>query len=152
MKFVLLPFVACGCLAFLSQVGTVEAAEPILAGPITAEVDRVVDGDTVRVNANIWVDQRVNVSVRLAGIDAPEIFRPKCPAEKQKGLAARDFINAIMGEQTIRLKDVQNGKYAGRVVGRIELADGRDLGAVLIDADLAAPQKPRQKKPDWCGA
>lgn len=40
-------------------------ATPEIAGPIAADVERVVDGDTVRVSAKIWVDQRVSVAVRL---------------------------------------------------------------------------------------
>jgi endonuclease YncB( thermonuclease family) len=33
-----------------------------LSGPIDAEVIKVVDGDTIKVRANIWVDQTVIVS------------------------------------------------------------------------------------------
>lgn len=56
-------------------------ADP-LPGPIPAEVIKIVDGDTVKVRAHIWVDQTVEISVRLRGIDAPELYRPKCAAEK----------------------------------------------------------------------
>ena len=47
----------------------------------------------------------------------------------------------------IRLYDVTYGKYARRVVARIETDQGRDLGAALICAGLATPGS----KGVWCG-
>ncbi|WP_244483761.1 hypothetical protein [Rhizobium sp. Root482] len=44
-----------------------------IAGPVSAEIVRVIDGDTVLVMARPWPQQIVEVYVRLRGIDAPEL-------------------------------------------------------------------------------
>jgi endonuclease YncB( thermonuclease family) len=113
------------------------AAEPI-EGPIAAEVERVIDGDTVSVAARIWVGHTVTVSVRLAGVDAPEIFRPQCPAEKDAARRAKAFVEAMLSGDEVTLHDVIPDKYGGRVVARIETANGEDLGEALLDEGLAA--------------
>ena len=129
--------VVCGGPAF--------AAETI-AGPVAAEVIRVVDGDTVKVRAQVWLDQELEVSVRISGIDAPELFRPKCPVEKEKARASKQFAESFFGDGRAVLREVRYGKYAGRVVARIENDQGQDLAASLIDEDLAE-SGPRG---NWC--
>lgn len=50
------------------------------------------DGDTMKV-AVVFRGKVVKVSVRLLGVDTPEV-RTKNPAEKAAGVAARDFVAA----------------------------------------------------------
>ncbi|MEL7486539.1 MAG: hypothetical protein AAGJ87_04880 [Pseudomonadota bacterium] len=121
---------------FISILAASNLSAP-LEGPVLARIERVVDGDTVRVSADVWIDQSISVSVRVAGVDAPELFRPKCDAEKARARAAKTFVADFLGDDTVRLYDIRRGKYAGRVVARIETADGRDLGAALAEADHA---------------
>src|SRR5882762_7624479 len=66
-------------------------ASEALAGPVTATVDRVVDGDTIDVTARIWLGQTLAVRVRIDGVDAPEM-RARCPEERAMALAARDYL------------------------------------------------------------
>lgn len=108
----------------------------VLSGPISAELIRVVDGDTLAVRALIWPDQHIDIKVRLANIDAPELFRPKCDVERVRAHEARDFLNRYLGEQ-VMLKTVHLGKYAGRVIARVETDAGDDLSALLLRAGLA---------------
>ena len=108
-----------------------------LEGPVLARIERVVDGDTVRVSADVWIDQSISVSVRVADIDAPELFRPKCDAEKSRAREAKAFVADFLGSGPVRLYDIRRGKYAGRVVARIENARGRDLGAAFAEAEHA---------------
>jgi endonuclease YncB( thermonuclease family) len=132
----------------LSLTNTLLLFVSVIAGPVPARLLRVVDGDTVRVEALIWIGQSVEVNVRLAGVDAPEIFRPACPAEREKGRAALAFVEAMLaGEVAAALYEVEADKYGGRVVARLETADGEDVGASLIAAGLAAPIAERR---DWC--
>ena len=112
-------------------------ASPLLAGPVPARIDRVVDGDTVRVSADVWIDQAVSVSVRIADIDAPELFRPKCPDEKAKAREAKLFVSRFVAGGNVRLYDIRRGKYSGRVIARVENARGEDLGAALTAANHA---------------
>lgn len=102
-----------------------------------ADVERVVDGDTVRMRVAIWLDQEIRVAVRLADVDAPEVFRPQCAAEKTSGESAKAFVEGFLQGRDVMLHDIQRDKYGGRVAARIE-ADGEDLGAALIAAGLGA--------------
>ena len=86
-----------------------------IAGPVDAVVERVVDGDTVRVSARIWVDQYVSVSVRLKDVDAPELFRPQCPAEKEKAQAAKDFVEGMLGAGAVTLREVSTTHSLARI-------------------------------------
>jgi endonuclease YncB( thermonuclease family) len=66
------------------------ARAEMLAGPVPARLVAVIDGDTIRVRARIWLDQEVETAVRLFGIDAPELTGA-CAAERALALDARDF-------------------------------------------------------------
>jgi endonuclease YncB( thermonuclease family) len=132
-------------LAFALPIFPAHSADRV-PGPISAEVLRVVDGDTVAVRALIWPGQRVEVKVRLARINAPELFRPSCDQEKAKARQATDFVQARLGTH-IQLTDIRFGKYAGRVVADIQTEPGVDLGASLLEAGLAHLQK---DKSGWC--
>lgn len=114
------------------------------SGPAKGRVERVIDGDTVKMRVAIWLDQEILVSVRLAGVDAPELFRPKCEAERALAREAKRFAEDFLRGGAAGLEDIGQDKYAGRVVARIE-ANGVDLGAALTAAGLAAPGKR-----DWC--
>lgn len=121
-------------------------AKEQIAGPIPADVERVIDGDTVKVRARIWLEQDLVVSVRIANIDAPELFRPKCPAEKTRARAAKNFVSTFFADGTAWLHDVENGKYAGRVVARLTNSAGDDLGEALVSASYAV----NANRGNWC--
>src|SRR5690348_9703714 len=67
-----------------------QLAMDALAGPVTAIVDRVVDGDTIQVRAQIWLGQSLTVRVRIEGVDAPEL-EARCPEERRMAEKARDY-------------------------------------------------------------
>ena len=118
---------------------------PAFDGEAAGQVERVIDGDTVRVRVGLWIDQELSVAVRLDGIDAPELFRPKCAAEKALAREAKTFVQEFLAPGDVKLTHVRRGKYAGRVVARLS-AHGEDLSEQLIEKGLAA----RGKKGDWC--
>ncbi len=62
-------------------------AEPIITGPVAAKVIKVYDGDTFTVEAYPLPGLEAKASVRVDGVDTPEI-RGKCEAEKQKAIEA----------------------------------------------------------------
>ena len=115
---------------------------------VPAEVKKVYDGDTVTVMANHWVNQWAKTSVRLRGVDTPEI-RGKCDEEKELAKAARDFVRKVIGKK-VTLINVKNGKYAARVVANIRLADGSDLTELLIQKKLGRAYD-GGKRQGWCG-
>jgi micrococcal nuclease len=121
-----------------------------LPGPIPAEVVRVVDGDTVEVEAQIWLGQRVQVSVRLRGVDTPEL-RGRCDAERQAAAKARARLTELVGGGAVQLADVGYDKFGGRVLARMRNARGRDLGEALIADGLARAYDGRARRA-WCDA
>lgn len=142
-------------LACLSALGTGSdaTAEDILAGPVPAVVEGVIDGDTLKVRAHIWLDQNVAIHVRLAGVDAPEMSGA-CDRETALAERAREFLQGRLpsaGDNgpNVQLLEVRYGKYARRVVARVETEAGLDLGAALLAAGLAQPYN-GGRRPTWC--
>ena len=136
--------------------GALGAAER-LAGPLPAQVVSVLDGDTLEVRVHIWLGQDLRTRVRLAGIDAPEL-KGKCDRERDLARRARayllarlDPVDAGAGAGMVRLRDVRYGKFAGRVLARVETLDGTDLGQGLLAAGLARPYDGRRRA-SWCEA
>jgi micrococcal nuclease len=125
------------------------AGREVLPGPVKAEVLKVLDGDTLTVRARIWVGQDLEISVRVAGIDTPEL-RARCDRERILARQARDAVRAAVVSGRVRLFDVKYGKYAGRVLARVEAEDGRDIAKLLTDAGLARPYD-GGKRSGWCG-
>ena len=123
-----------------------DGAREAIAGPIAAEVVDVVDGDTLRVRARIWLGQEVTTLVRLDGVDAPELAA-SCDSGRRLARRAREFVRARIGR--VALTDIQFGKYAGRVVARVALADDEDLAGALIGAGLGRPYAGGSRA-SWC--
>ena len=112
-----------------------------LAGPVPAMVERVIDGDTLVVRAKIWLGMEISVRVRLADVDAPELSRPRCPAEREQARLAKALVEKKIGPGAVTLYGIHHGKYAGRVVARVEV-DGEDLSELLKENDF--------DRADWC--
>src|SRR3546814_10238300 len=78
-------------LIFIPLLSQGARAAEVIEGPVAAEVVRVIDGDTLKLKVHIWLGQTVEVDVRVAGIDTPEL-RGKCPSERAKAEEARDYL------------------------------------------------------------
>jgi micrococcal nuclease len=125
-------------------------ADETLPGPIPAQAERVLDGDTLEVLANVWPGVSTRARVRLAGIDAPELASP-CPAARAKAETARSVLaNAVAGVQ-LRLVHIRPEHAYGRILADVQLADGSDVGTLLLELGLAKPYKSRVRC-DWCAA
>jgi endonuclease YncB( thermonuclease family) len=126
-------------------------ARETLSGPVIAHVTEVIDGDTVKVQAQVWIGQSIQTSVRLAGIDAPEIgSHAHCVSERDKADAAKAYLASLVGDRQVTLRDIKDDKYGGRVDARIFLADGRDVSELMLKKQLALPYDGGHKTP-WCG-
>lgn len=125
------------CLALLACLtAPLKAAQDMLPGPVVAEVQRVIDGDTLVVRANIWLGQQVETNVRIAGIDAPEL-NGRCAEESTLAQAARESLTALVGAGTVTLGAIRHDKYGGRVIARVTNDQAADLGEALVAAGLA---------------
>ncbi len=123
------------------------SAKGRLAGPTLAHVDKIIDGDTIHVTVDVWLDMALQTKVRLAAVDTPELNNPRCEREQRLAQDAKNFVERFLAARRVYLKDVRHGKYAGRVVARVETAGGRDLGQALMEAGLG---KPYGVGASWC--
>lgn len=126
------------------------AGEAPFPGPVEAALVKVVDGDTVKVDAHIWPGQMLRVSVRLRGVDTPEL-KGKCAEEREAAIAAREALAAFLGQGRIALADISGDKYYGRVIADLAMDDGRRASEALIAAGLARPYAGK-KRTSWCAA
>ena len=108
-----------------------------IAGPVSAEIVRVIDGDTVLVMARPWPQQIVEVYVRLRGIDAPEL-KSSCAATRDAGRQALIALeNLLRSQGEIRLSRISGDKYFGRVLADISFPDGRNPAQEMLSAGHA---------------
>ncbi len=139
---------ALGATFVLTALAGAGAGREMLRGPYEARVIRVIDGDTLRVRARIWLGTEVEIDVRLAGIDTPEL-NGRCAAERRDGEAARRALAALLSDRRVHLYDVRYGKFAGRIVARVVSSRGRDVAAVLLARGLARAYD-GSRRGEWC--
>ena len=122
------------------------AAAP-LPGNYKLDVKRVVDGDTINGTVAIWPNLKVKISVRVLGVDTPEM-RGKCKAEKRLAREAKAFVVAFLAGKQPFLTNIQLGSFAGRVVGTVTV-DGVDIADALVGAGLGRPYFGGHRE-GWC--
>jgi micrococcal nuclease len=98
---------------------TVEFTFPIKSG----RVIKCYDADTITIASKLPYDASplYRLSVRLNGIDAPEI-KGKSAEEKEVAKEARDFLSNLVLNKVIRLENVESEKY-GRILADVYLGD-----------------------------
>lgn len=116
---------------------------------IISEVLSIYDGDTFKVNIEGYPDLiGRNISIRLNGIDTPEI-RGKCEAEKQLARAAKQFtVTKLRNAKVIELRNMDRGKYF-RIVADVYV-DGEELSKLLISNNHAVKYEGGTKYKSWC--
>ena len=107
-------------LAWLAAGGSVAQARAPARASWQGVVSYVVDGDTVRVRP---AGGGKPVSVRLEGIDAPELCQPG-------GAASRDTLKRRVLGQRVAVQGRAHDDY-GRLLARLAL-NGEDLGAWMV--------------------
>ncbi len=101
------------------------------------KIVKVVDGDTVDIDLDlgfgVWLrDERV----RIMGIDTPE-SRTSDKVEKIFGLAAKERLNSLLGDEAILISQVtkggenMKGKF-GRILGDFKTIYGKTVTEVLM--------------------
>lgn len=101
-------------------------------------VVRVVDGDTLHLDVDLGCDVHTLMTIRLAGLDAPEI-------STEAGKDARDYVEAWVASfgvaplvlRTVKDRREKYGRYLGALYGPsgTELS----LNAELLANGLAVP-------------
>lgn len=108
------------------------------------------DGDTMTVSIpSVHPLFGQKVSVRLFGIDAPEMHSVDTCEREAARIAQRYVRGQMLKAQRIELKNVQRDKYF-RILADVSL-DGESLSRRMISAGLAYPYYGGTKqKVDWC--
>lgn len=119
-----------------------------LSGPVSADVVAVVDGDTLRVRAAVWVDLSVETLVRIRGIDTPEL-RGRCPGERDEARAAAETLRVLVGDRPVTLREIEGDKYFGRVLADVRTGAGIDVGPAMLATGLARPYDGGARG-SWC--
>lgn len=135
-------------LLFLPYVVSAGISDKIYGSVIISKVSSIYDADTFRVNIKDWPDiVGLKVSIRVLGIDAPEI-RGKCKSEKLAAKKAKQFtVNALNAAKVIELKNIKRGKYF-RLLADVYI-DGESLAQGLIKAGHARLYD-GGKRLSWC--
>ncbi|HLA78713.1 MAG TPA: thermonuclease family protein [Vicinamibacteria bacterium] len=119
----------------------------MLAGLYTyrAVLRRAVDGDTLDLAVDLGFDVKLDLRVRLLGLDAPET-RTKDLAEKSAGMTAKAFVEQTLAGKDLLVRTVKDdqekyGRFLATVLYAAAGAPGgwADLNAELLAAGLAKP-------------
>jgi len=100
----------------------------------------VIDGDTIR---------HGGVKIRLADIDTPEVFSPKCPYEANLGRQATERLQELLNAGPIALErsgSRDTDRYGRKL--RVVTRNGRSLGDILVSEGLARRWDGRRRS--WC--
>lgn len=118
---------------------------------VPSRVVSVYDGDTLTV-AYMWGRQLYRTTIRVYGIDAPEM-RGGSKLETQAATLVGAYVRSMIGNE-VRVSLMRHDKYGGRVIGRVEVdalgdLEGNgplDLGDHLIAQGFAKPYTGKKKE------
>ena len=125
---------------FLSQGGKYK-------GTKTAEVLRIIDGDTFDAKIFIDKDYSVKIKVRILGIDTPE-KNGDCEEEKILAKKAKELLKRLLPKK-VKLKNLKDGRYNGRVLANVVLNNGKDLTPILLKYSFVRSYEGKKRK-SWC--
>lgn len=131
--------------AALAPLSPSPAASDQFPGPVRVTVVSVHDGDTFLADAHVWPGHIVRVSIRIRGIDAPEM-RASCTEERRAAENARTRLAEFLGAPEVVITNIGGGKYYGRVVADVGTGAG-SAADLLLEAGLARPYDGGKRQP-----
>jgi endonuclease YncB( thermonuclease family) len=114
----------------------------------SAEVVRVIDGDTFEARVAVWPGIEIKTKVRLRGIDAPELHA-RCDDEWVRAQAARAALERILAQGGVTIAQVGPDKYAGRVDAVVSTRNTADVSAALLGGGWARGYN-GGRRASWC--
>lgn len=98
-----------------------------------AKIVRIVDGDTVHADVDLGFDSHQFMTLRLAGIDAPEMGT-------QEGKDAKEYLTLLLaptrGQVIIQTEKDRREKY-GRYLATLFGGGGMDINATMVETGHA---------------
>lgn len=106
----------------------------------------IIDGDTVAFGSE---------RVRIINIEAPGIAEPECEREEIYALRSRQRLAELITGGPVRIERTGRDQI-GRTLGRLFLADGRDVAGILVEEGLAltwyeGAEAKESRRRHWCG-
>lgn len=123
---------------------------PMIVKATTLElpIKYVYDGDTIMTELTSLPPELKNVSIRILGVDTPEL-RGKCDSEIKKAQEAKAFVKSLIGtSKTMTLSNMKWDKYGGRIDATVTV-NNKVIGDELIKANLARSYNGGAKT-SWC--
>ena len=104
----------------------------------SAEVLRVLDGDTIEIELADALYDRPVTRIRFWGLDCPETAKPDRPADPYAN-EATELTRLLAADRsvTLYLESHRTRGVFGRVLAHVELPDGSSLNEALLSAGLA---------------
>ena len=111
--------------------------------------DYCYDGDTCYAELANAPSELKFVRIRIRGIDTPEI-KGKCEKERKLAKEAKRFLNKlIMESHLITLRNLNWGKYGGRIIADLYI-DNTNYLVYLKGKDFYVPYSGGKKLNIWC--
>ena len=100
-------------------------------------VGSVYDGDTIKLINKKYQKPFQKISLRIYGVDTPELKRYKCEVEKELAEEAKIYVEGILENFKYKIVFIKWGKYGGRVIGDIIiLEDSFNDGSYQISKEF----------------
>jgi micrococcal nuclease len=120
---------------------------PVLLFAGQYKVNRVTDGDTIQVIAD-----GTKITIRLVGIDAPEVSHAKNQPGQPFGEVATKHLAGMVLNKTAEIKSYGPDRY-GRTLGEV-FVDAKNINLEMVKAGLAevyrgTPAKGQNMEPYW---
>jgi endonuclease YncB( thermonuclease family) len=135
--------------SFESAPGNALLAQRLEPGRVyTAQVLRVIDGDTFAARVQLWQGVSVDTHVRLRDIDAAELHA-RCAREFAKAIAARAALQTMLADGGVTISRIGTDKYGGRVDASVATRRIPDVSAALLRGGYAR-RYDGGRRGSWC--
>src|SRR5580692_5618392 len=114
----------------------------------TAEVVRIIDGDTFVARMRTGPGGEDETRVRLRSIDAAELHA-RCSKELLLALAARAALQRLLAEGRVTLSHVWPDKYPGRIDANVATRGTNDISAAMLSGGFARAYD-GGRRGSWC--
>jgi endonuclease YncB( thermonuclease family) len=114
----------------------------------SAEVVRIIDGDTFVARVSTWANDGAETRVRLRSIDAAELHA-RCSKELRLALAARAALQRLLADGRVILSDVGRDKYPGRIDANVATRGTADISAAMLSGGFARAYD-GGRRGSWC--
>lgn len=117
----------------------------------TVRVSQIYDGDTIKVDLKSLPSNLRKVSIRIKGIDTPELSpKSKCKEESSLAEEAKSYLSSLVPPGTlIVVKNYTWDKYGGRINADV-FVGSQNIGELLLDKGYAVQYSGQGQRKSWC--